>query len=87
MIAARAMQVLANFMWVSVIRVTLRSVHIPTEFVAHNLTRVVESMTIECQTSMFAKDFGAVIIARKHRDANFVDILALGLHSAGVNRF
>ena len=26
-------------------------------------------------------------IARQHRDANFVNILALGLHSAGVSRF
>jgi hypothetical protein len=27
------------------------------------------------------------LIARKHRDANFVNILALGLPSAGVSRF
>ena len=26
-------------------------------------------------------------IARKHRDANFVNILALGLHSGGASRF
>jgi hypothetical protein len=36
---------------------------------------------------MFAKDFGAVIIARKHRDANFVNILALGLHRTVVSGF
>jgi hypothetical protein len=37
MIAVRAMQVVANFIWVSAIRVTVRTVHIPARFVGHNL--------------------------------------------------
>jgi GNAT superfamily N-acetyltransferase len=43
---------------------------------------------MECR-SLDATPFSSYdfFIARKHRDANFVNILALGLHSGGASRF
>jgi hypothetical protein len=41
-IAAMAMQVLANFIWISATNVAVRNVNVPAEFVADNPTRAVD---------------------------------------------